>query len=101
MRGDNEGSTDGGVSVTRTVTIRNRRGLHARAAAKMVKMASGFDAEITVGKGAQTVSGISIMGLMTLAAAAHSEITLSATGPQAEAALNAVSDLIANKFEED
>jgi len=88
-------------TVSRTATIRNQRGLHARAAAKFVKLAAGFDAEISVTRSGQTVSGNSIMGLMMLAASPGSEVKLSATGRQAEAAINALIALIENKFEED
>ena len=85
----------------RQVTIVNNRGLHARAAAKFVKLASGFDAEIVVQKKDMTVSGSSIMGLMMLAAAPGCELELLAKGPAATAALEALADLIANKFDED
>jgi phosphocarrier protein HPr len=63
------------------VTIRNKRGLHARASAKFVQLAESFDAEITVTKGEQSVGGTSIMGLMMLAAAPGCEITVDATRP--------------------
>ncbi len=88
-------------TVNRTATIRNQRGLHARAAAKFVKLATGFDAKISVTRSGQTVSGNSIMGLMMLAASPGSEVKLSATGRQAEAAITALMALIENKFEED
>tara|TARA_B100000315_G_C14217304_1_gene424839 strand:+ start:196 stop:585 length:390 start_codon:yes stop_codon:yes gene_type:complete len=82
-------------------TIRNERGLHARAAAKFVNLAGGFDAEVFVAKGGQTVSGLSIMGLMMLAAGPDNEIEIRTTGPQAEEALEALCAMIINKFEED
>ncbi len=82
-------------------TIRNERGLHARAAAKFVNLASGFNAEVFVSKGGQTVSGLSIMGLMMLAAGPNNEIEIRTTGPQAEKALEALCAMIINKFEED
>lgn len=85
----------------RTATIINKRGLHARAAAKFAALAGEFDADISVCKGGQTVSGRSIMGLMMLAAATGSEVALSATGPQAESALDAICTLIAERFQED
>jgi phosphocarrier protein len=85
---------------SRTVTIVNRRGLHARASARFVKLAETFDCEVTVSKDGQNVGGTSIMGLMTLAAAPGSSIELAATGPQAEAALDALSALIADGFGE-
>lgn len=84
-----------------TVQIVNQRGLHARAAAKFVKTAGVFEADITVGRGGQTVSGLSIMGLMMLAASPGSEIDITCTGRQAAEALNALSDLVTNKFEEE
>ena len=85
---------------SRTVTIVNRRGLHARASARFVKCAEGFDCEVTVTKDGQSVGGTSIMGLMTLAASPGSTIELQATGPQASAALDALSALIADGFGE-
>lgn len=83
------------------MTIRNQRGLHARAAAKFVKLAASFDAEITVSNGGQTVSGLSIMGLMMLAAGINSRIAISVSGPQAEKAMEALRDMIETKFGED
>ena len=85
---------------SRTVTIVNRRGLHARASARFVKCAEGFDCEVTVIKDGQSVGGTSIMGLMTLAAAPGSTIELQAAGAEAEAALDALSALIADGFGE-
>lgn len=83
------------------IVIQNERGLHARAAAKFVKMASQFDAVITVAKGGQEVSGISIMGLMMLAAGPGNEILLRASGPDGERALAALCQLIENRFDEE
>ncbi len=83
------------------VTILNERGLHARAAAKFVKLAGSFDAEVTVVKNGTAVSGSSIMGLMMLAAAPGCELELRAHGPAAIAALRALAELIAKKFDED
>ena len=85
----------------RVVTIQNKRGLHARAAAKFAQVAGEFDAQVTVSRGGQSVSGISIMGLMMLAANPGTQISLSATGTQATAALDAICGLIDAKFEED
>ncbi len=82
-------------------TILNQRGLHARAAAKFVKLAGGFDAAVIVEKGGQSVSGVSIMGLMMLAAGPGANISLSASGPEATTALDALCQLIADKFGED
>ncbi len=85
----------------RIVTIRNKRGLHARASAKFVQLAESFDAEITVTKGEQSVGGTSIMGLMMLAAAPGCDITVDATGPDADTALAAVCALVDDGFGEE
>ena len=85
----------------RVATIQNKRGLHARAAAKLAHVAGTFNANVSVTRGVQTVSGTSIMGLMMLAANLGTEIRLTATGEQAEAVLDAICDLIEAKFEED
>ena len=85
----------------RVATIQNKRGLHARAAAKFAQVAGEFNAQVTVSRGGQSVSGISIMGLMMLAANPGTQISLSATGAQATAALDAICKLIDAKFEED
>ncbi|GIL00037.1 MAG: HPr kinase [Alphaproteobacteria bacterium] len=87
--------------LVRVVTIVNQRGLHARAAAKFVKLADQFTAEVTVLKGDMVVSGRSIMGLMMLAAAPGTDIELRARGADAEAALAAIADLVERKFDED
>ena len=81
--------------------IKNRLGLHARAAAQLVQTAAQFDAEITVGKDGQIVNGKSIIGLMMLAAAQGTSIEVSAMGPQAEAALEAIERLVEQKFNEE
>ena len=83
-----------------TASILNQRGLHARAAAKFVKTAGNFDAEITVSRLGQTVSGNSILGLMMLAASAGSKIKICCSGKEAKDALEAIIELLANKFEE-
>ena len=85
----------------RTFTIVNQRGLHARAAAKFAKTTNDFDAAVTVSRCGQSVSGGSIMGLMMLAASMGTEIQVDATGPQAVAALDALGQLVADKFGED
>jgi phosphocarrier protein len=85
----------------RVVTICNQRGLHARAAARFVKTAGQFDAEVLVRKNGTEVSGRSIMGLMMLAAAPGTVIELTATGRQAEAAVTALTKLIECKFDEE
>lgn len=88
-------------TVRRIATICNQRGLHARASARFVKMAAQFDADVRVRKNGAEVSGRSIMGLMMLAAAPGAVIELSASGPQAAEAVNALADLIECKFNED
>jgi len=93
--------TDTAPRAERRATILNKRGLHARAAAKFVKLAAQFAAEVTVVKDGVSVSGRSIMGLMMLAAGPGSELALSAAGPDAEAALDAIAALIAARFDED
>jgi len=85
----------------RSATICNRRGLHARAAAKFVKLAATFDAQVHVSHRGTEVSGLSIMGLMMLAAAPGCCIELRADGAQAEAALDGLCGLIAQKFDEE
>ena len=81
--------------------IVNKRGFHARAAARFVQCADKFDATITVSKDQTTVGGTSIMGLMMLAAGPGSEIHVTAEGPEAEAALAALSELVADRFGEE
>ena len=89
------------AEIRRIVTIANQRGLHARAAAKFVKCAERFDAEISVVRQDTVVSGLSIMGLMMLAATSGSDIELRARGPEAAAAITAIVRLIDEKFHED
>jgi phosphocarrier protein HPr len=84
----------------RLVKICNQKGLHARAAARFVKTASQFKAEVTVRKNGTEVSGRSIMGLMMLAAASGTVIEVSASGPDAAAAVEALARLIECKFDE-
>ncbi|MGF1627299.1 MAG: HPr family phosphocarrier protein [Alphaproteobacteria bacterium] len=83
-----------------TAVIVNRKGLHARAAAKLVALASRFDARVEVSRNELVANGQSIMGLMMLAAARHSIVTLSATGPEARSAVEALAGLIAAGFYE-
>ena len=85
----------------RDLVIVNRKGLHARASARFVQCAERFEADITVTKDATTVGGTSIMGLMMLAASPGSVIRVSAEGPDAEAALQALADLVAGYFGEE
>ncbi len=86
---------------SRTVEITNKRGLHARASAKFVKTASGFDAEVRVSKDGQTVDARSIMGLMMLAAGPGCCIEIEAEGAEAAAALEALEQLVVAKFDEE
>jgi phosphocarrier protein len=86
--------------VARQLEIKNRLGLHARAAALFVQAVTPFDAEITVSKDDQTVNGKSILGLMMLAAGQGTSIAVAAQGPDAEAAVNAIATLIEEKFKE-
>jgi len=83
------------------VTIRNIKGLHARASAKFVKCAETFDAEVTVSRDGQSVGGTSIMGLMMLAASPGSTLLITAAGPQAPEALEALVALVADGFGEE
>lgn len=90
----------GGV-LSRDMGIVNRKGLHARATAKFVQCVENFDSEITVSKGGETVGGTSIMGILTLGAGIGSTITVTAKGADAQAALDAIAALVANRFGED
>jgi phosphocarrier protein len=87
--------------ISRTVELCNKRGLHARASAKFVTMASQIDAQIEVEKDGTRVCGTSIMGLMMLGAAFGDTITISATGFGAEEAVEQLAELVAAKFHED
>jgi phosphocarrier protein HPr len=88
-------------TITREMNITNQRGLHARASAKFVKCAEGFDANVVVSRDGQSVPGTSIMGLMMLAASIGTTIVVEASGPQADAAMSALEDLVTRKFDED
>jgi len=98
---DSHAAVPGRQTLRRTVTIVNQRGLHARAAARFVKVAAGFNAQITVAKNGTEVSGLSIMGLMMLAAGPGTRIEIRATGADAEVALATLAALIANGFDEE
>ncbi len=89
------------MSASRTVEIANRRGLHARASAKFVTLASGLPIPVTVAKGGSEVTGTSIMGLMMLGAAKGDTITISAEGDAAEEAVATMCRLVEDKFGED
>ena len=87
--------------VTRTVEMRNKRGLHARASAKFVTIASGLTATVEVEKDGSKVCGTSIMGLMMLGAAMGDSITISAEGEGAEEAVAQLVELVEGRFGED
>jgi phosphocarrier protein HPr len=95
------GPTTEGPIARRIAKICNQRGLHARAAARFVKTAHRFAAEITVRKNGTLVSGRSIMGLMMLAAGSGTELEISAAGADAEEAVTTLARLIECKFDED
>lgn len=88
-------------ALVREFPIVNRKGLHARASAKFVQCCEEFEADIRVTRCGETVGGTSIMGLLTLAAAQGTTVSVSALGPQAEAALDAIGTLLASRFGED
>ncbi|MGE5539174.1 MAG: HPr family phosphocarrier protein [Gemmatimonas sp.] len=87
-------------AVAQTVTVINQRGLHARAAARFVKLAGGYDAAVTVTAKGTTVPGLSIMGLMMLAAGPGTQLEIAATGADAGAAVAALAKLVADRFDE-
>ena len=89
------------MSVSRELQIINKRGLHARASAKFVQTVDGFDAEVLVSKDGMTVGGLSIMGLMMLAASTGSSISVTCSGRQAEEALDALDALVRDRFGEE
>ena len=88
-------------AIVRELPIINKRGLHARASAKFVQMAEKYDAEITFTRNGESVGGTSIMGLMMLAAGIGTTITVAAKGREAQAAIDAITELLANKFGEE
>lgn len=85
---------------SRRVTVRNALGLHARAAARFVKLAASFQSQVRVTRGARTMDGKSILGLLLLAAARGSELTISADGADEAAALDALCSLVDRSFED-
>ena len=91
---------DATATLTRAATIRNQRGLHARAAAKLTHIASGFQSEIWLSRSGRRVNAKSIMGVMMLAAAKGSILTIETSGPDEEEALQALVKLIAERFGE-
>ena len=89
------------ATLSKRLEIKNRLGLHARAAAQLVQIAAQFDADITVVKDGQAVNGKSILGLMMLAAAQGTTVDMSVSGPQAAEALVAIERLVDQKFNEE
>jgi len=89
------------TAVSREVAITNKRGLHARASAKFVALASELDSEIEVEKDGNSVCGTSIMGLMMLGAAMGDSIIIHCTGPHAEQALEKLAALVEDRFGEE
>lgn len=102
-RGDNgpDASAPRADAIVRVMRIVNEKGLHARASAKFVQTVEKFDADVRVSRGGETVGGTSIMGLMSLAAARGTDITVEATGADAQAAIDAIEALVAGRFGED
>jgi phosphocarrier protein HPr len=88
-------------ALVREVMIINRKGLHARATAKFVRCVDGFDADVLVGRCGEMVGGTSIMGILTLGAGPGMTIIITATGSEAEEALDAIEALVASRFGED
>jgi phosphocarrier protein HPr len=84
----------------RTLTIVNRKGLHARATAKLVQLVGQFASEIKIARCGEVVNGTSIMGLLTLGAGIGSTIEVAAVGPDADAALDAIAALVSDRFGE-
>lgn len=87
--------------ICQTVTIINKLGLHARASARLVQLASGFQSDIRIGRNGQQVNGKSIMGIMMLAASKGTEIEVCADGSDEHEALDSLLQLIQDRFEED
>lgn len=88
-------------NLSRSIDIRNKLGLHARAATKLARLANEFDAKITIGQDGKAVDASSVMGLMLLASQQGKTIEINASGADAEAALEAITQLVQNRFHED
>jgi phosphocarrier protein HPr len=95
------GAAEESAPITRSFEIVNRRGLHARASARFVQLVDGYDADVRVEKDGIAVGGDSIMGLMMLAASPGCSITVTASGRQAQAVMDAIGALIAERFGEE
>jgi phosphocarrier protein len=104
-RGLNEECDETGPSrpdaIARTVRIVNKKGLHARPSAKFALIAEKFEADVRVTRCGETVGGTSIMGLLSLGAAAGTDITVEATGKDAEAVVTALADFVSSRFGEE
>ena len=87
--------------ISREIKIINKLGLHARAAAKLVSLASTFDADVRVAKDGKAVNGKSIMGVMMLAASQNSNITITTDGDDEQAAMDQLEALVADRFGEE
>jgi len=98
---DHQGDAGTSGAVTRVMKICNEKGLHARASAKFVQTVEKFDADVKVTRGHESVGGTSIMGLMMLAAGPGTNVVVSAIGPEAQAAIDAIAGLVADKFNEE
>ncbi len=88
-------------TITKTFTISNKLGLHARAAAQLVKTVNRFNSEVTISNKKQSVNAKSIMGVLMLAAAKGTQITVQVEGSDASESIEAIEELINNKFGED
>jgi phosphocarrier protein len=99
--GNSSSDAPSGGAIVREIPITNKRGLHARASAKFVQMAERYKADITVTRNNETVGGSSIMGLMMLAAGPGTSVIITASGPEAREAMDALTTLITSKFGEE
>ncbi|MCH1413791.1 MAG: HPr family phosphocarrier protein [Glaciecola sp.] len=88
------------MTVSRTVTIQNKLGLHARAATKLAQLAQNFDANVQILQGDKVANADSVMALLMLASNQGKQVTIDSTGPQEQEALDAIAELISNKFDE-
>jgi phosphocarrier protein HPr len=100
MDGDCEDVMVPNGALARELPIINKKGLHARATAKFVQLASGFESDITVSRCGETVGATSIMGVLTLGAGIGTTITVIAKGDDAQAALDAIAALVNDRFGE-
>ncbi|MEO1198318.1 MAG: HPr family phosphocarrier protein [Pseudomonadota bacterium] len=94
-------TNDSTERLVRVFEITNKRGLHARAAHRLVLTIEQFDAEVTVSKDGSTVVGTSIMGLLMLCASKGTSVEVAASGKESDTAMDAVATLIGNRFGED